>query len=338
MSRAPKQPIIYQEKLNLSPDVTRFATPKEPAIYRAKKLACEKIVEIGAGIGGQTMAFSKTCKKVIAIEINKDDAKILTDNLKKLKIKNVEVIVYDALSPEIIKRVEKEKPDIIFCDSARKPEGERLIKDIQPDLKKLLKEYSKITKKIAIEIPPFTQDTQTIGDNFEKEFLSLNKQLNRLTLYFNELKESDVSVIEIPQKEKIKKTNEVTKSKIENSSKEFKYLYEISPAVILSGLVEELASKINASRILLEGKEYLISKEKKQSSFLTEYKIVSTIKNSFEEIIKELKKIDAKKIILKFKISPEDYWKERKKYEDLLSGTKEYYLFLNAKEAIIAEK
>lgn len=337
MSRAPKQPIIYQEKLNLSQEITRFATPKEPAIYRAKKLSCEKIVEIGAGIGGQTIAFSKTCKKVIAIEINKEDTKILINNLKKLEIKNVEVILGDALSQEIIKRIEKEKPDIIFCDSARKPEGLRLVKDIQPDLKKLLKEYSKITKKIAIEIPPFTQDTKTLGENFEKEFISLDKKLNRLTLYFNELKESEVSVVELPKKEKITK-EEIEALEEITSLEKFSYLYEISPAIILAGLENELAKKIEVKKIKLENKRYFTSNKHTKSNFITGYKIISIVKNSFEEILKELKKIDAKKVILKFKISPEKYWEERKKYEEKLSGKEEIYLFLNKDEAIIAKK
>jgi predicted RNA methylase len=168
MSRAPKSPIIYQEKLKLSKETIRFATPKEPALYRAQRLKCKTIAEIGAGIGGQTLAFAKTCKKVIAVEINPEDAKILKQNLLKLKITNVEVIVGDALNQKIIDRIKSKKPEIIFCDTARKPEGERKIKDIEPNIKKLLEEYFPITKKIAIEIPPFTSDTETLKETSKK--------------------------------------------------------------------------------------------------------------------------------------------------------------------------
>lgn len=337
MSRAPKHPIIYQDKLNLSPEATRFATPKEPAIYRAEKLACKTLVEIGAGIGGQTIAFSRTCDKIIAIEINKKDAKILNENLKKLKIKNVELIVSDALDDKIIEWIKKQKPDIVFCDSARKPEGERLVKDIEPNLKELLKKYSKITKKIAIEVPPFTQDLETLEEKFEKEFISLNKQLNRLTLYFNELKNNEVSVIELPSREKIV-NEEKLKIKEEKSPKGFSYIYEVSPAITLAKLEKEITKKFDLRLIKINSKIFYLSKEKKSSEFLTRYNIKSIVKNNFEEILKELKEKKVGKVILKYKISPENYWKERKKYEEKIKGDNEIYLFSNDKEAIICEK
>jgi len=339
MSRAPKQPIIYQEKLNLSPEIIRFATPKEPAIYRAEKLKCNSLVEIGAGIGGQTLAFAKTCKKVLAIEINKKDAEILKENLEKLKIKNVELIVGDALSKEVITKVEKFKPEIIFCDTARKPEGERLIKDIEPDIKKLLKEYSKITKKIAIEIPPFTKDIDSLKEEFEKEFISLDKKLNRLTLYFNELKEVETSVISLPKKEKITSEKIETKVNEANSILNFSYLYEIDPALTLAKLENELASSFELEKIKIENKEYFLSKKPYSSEFLSKYKILAVCENKFEEIIKNLNLLKSKKVILKFNISPENYWKERKKYEEkLLTGELETYLFTNKNQAIIAKK
>ena len=77
MSRSPKQPILYQDKLKIPEKSLRFATPAVVASYRAEKLKCEKLVEIGAGIGGQTFAFAKTCKKILAFESNKENAGIL---------------------------------------------------------------------------------------------------------------------------------------------------------------------------------------------------------------------------------------------------------------------
>ena len=87
MPRAPKQPLIYQERLKIPKEFLKFATPKDVATYRAERLKCNVLVEIGAGIGGQTIAFSRKCKKVIAIELNKERAKTLNDNIKKLHIK-----------------------------------------------------------------------------------------------------------------------------------------------------------------------------------------------------------------------------------------------------------
>ena len=92
MPRAPKQPLIFQEKLKIPKEFLKFATPRDIANYRAERLKCNVLLEIGAGIGGQTIAFSRKCKKVIAIELDKERAKTLNENIKKLHIKNVEVI------------------------------------------------------------------------------------------------------------------------------------------------------------------------------------------------------------------------------------------------------
>ena len=338
MSRAPKKPILYQERLNLPESVFRFATPKEPALYRADRLKCDSLVEIGAGIGGQTFAFAKVCKKVIAIEINKIDAEILIENLKILKIKNVEVIIGDALDKKLIEKIKKENPDVIFCDTARKPEGERSIKDIEPDVKKLLKEYSKITTKIAIEIPPFTKDVDSLKEDFEKEFISVDKKLNRLNLYFNELKETNVSVVSLPSKHKIKSDNLKVKVVEVKSAKGFSYIYEIDPSLLLSGIEDSLSKKFDLKKLIVEDKKYFVSNDFCESEFLEGYDILSVCENNFETILENLKKLKARKVILKFKISPEEYWKKRKKYEDNLTKEGiETFLFVNNNEAIICQ-
>jgi len=336
MSRLQKQPILYQDILKVPEKYLRFATPEIVADYRAEKLKCNKLVEIGAGIGGQTFAFAKVCKKVLAVESNKSNADILIQNLKKLKIENVEVIVADALSKKAVEEIKKFQPEIIFCDTERPEKGERTIEKIKPPINKLLETFSEITQKIAIEIPPFT-DTEKLNEKYEKEFISLNQQLNRLTLYFNELKQSEVSTIALPSREKI--INQ-SKSKKKNilSVKEFEYLYVIDPTIILANLTPELSAKFN-SQILELNKPVLLSNNKIKSNFLTGYKIIAKCKNEQKEILENIKKIGAGKVVLRYNINPEDYWKERNFYEKQLTGKKEISLFINDKnnESILCE-
>jgi hypothetical protein len=377
MTRSQKQPIIYEDKLKIPEKFLRFATPEVVALYRAEKLKCNKLVEIGAGIGGQTLAFSKFCKKVLAIELDKSKASILIQNLKKLNIKNVEVLVADALSKNAVEKIKEFSPEIIFCDTERPEKAERTIEAIKPPIKKILETFSKITSKIAIEIPPFTNveplrnrseskishlcltDTEKLKENYEKEFISLNRQLNRLTLYFNELRDSEVSAISLPSKEKISLKNlrgvinsptrearlgregGITEQIIKkiNSAKNCKYLYSIDPTIIISDLISELAEKSDA-KILELNKPVLVGNEKVKSNFLEGYEIISTCKNNQEEILENLKKINAKKVELRYNIEPKDYWKFRNFYENQLNGIKEISLFTNESkdEAILCEK
>ena len=339
MSRAPKQPLIFQEKLKIPKEFLKFATPRDVANYRAERLKCNVLVEIGAGIGGQTIAFSRKCKKVIAVELNKERARILNENLKKLHIKNVEVINGDALNKSILQKVAKENPEIVFVDTERPEEVNRTLDQIQPPVKKILENYSVMTKKIAIEIPPFT-DVKTLKENdFESEFISLNGQLNRLTLYFNDLKHFEKSAISLPSKERLTNSEKELKFQKISSAKNFKYLYFIDPTIVVSGLLGELATKFN-SAVLELSKPALVSNNELQSYFLTKYRIVKICEDKPEKILQEVQKIGAGKVILRYTLDPKDYWKTRNFYEKELTGKKEINLFRNEKqrEAILCVK
>jgi hypothetical protein len=332
MPRSPKQPILYEDKLNIPERYLRFATPEVVAIYRADRLKCNNLVEIGAGIGGQTFAFAKVCKKVLAIESDKSSANILIQNLKKLKIENVEVLTIDALSRKAVEKIKNFNPDVIFCDTERPEEAERTLENIKPSMRKILENFSGITSKIAIEIPPFT-NTEKLNENYEREFISVNNQLNRLTLYFNELKENETSAISLPSGEKIVQS----KSKVRNVSsvKGYDYLYVIDPTIVVADLISEFDSQV-----LELNKPVLLSNKKINSNFLTGYKILSICKNEQKEIIQNLKKVGAGKIVLRYNIPPQDYWKIRNSYEKELNGKREISLFIDDKkgEAILCEK
>jgi len=337
--RAPKKEILHQSELNVPGELLRFATPAVVADYRAERLKCNTIAEIGCGIGAQTIAFSKTCKKIIALEINPNAIEIARNNIKRLGIKNVEFIDGDALFAGNIKKIKAAKPDIIFCDTARKEKGERTISDLQPDIWKLIEEYSKISEKIAIEVPPFTNDLKRLEEDFEKEFVSIDKKLNRLNLYFNKLKKCGRSAVSLPSGTRIE-NREVKEEEYAKSVSCFKYFYLIDPAVPMAGLTNELASELKKVKLIeLNKKEFFVSKEKLESSFLEGFRIISVVDNNFKAIMESLKKSDAGKVVLRYNIPPEDYWKERKMYESGLSGKIKVHLFkdIDSKEAILCE-
>jgi len=334
MPRAPKHAILHQDKLIFPEKYLRFATPAEAAVYRAERLKCGTIVEIGCGIGGQTIAFAERCKKVIAIEIDKEQLEITKKNLQKLNITNVKLILGDALAGYVFNQVKAENPDIVFCDTSRPEFGKRSIDDLKPNVRKLIDMYSKITEKIAVEIPPFVKDLDSVEVKFEREFLSIDGELNRLTLYFNNLKKCDKSVVALPEGDRLesKKAKEVS---FVNSASGFKYLYIIDPAVQLAGMVNEMAEGMDVNLINLNEKIYLLSKEKYESNFLREYEIKAVCANDFNTIIAELKRLRAGSVVLRYFIKPEDYWTERKRYESKLEGERKFHLFMGKNEAVI---
>jgi 16S rRNA G966 N2-methylase RsmD len=341
MPRAPKKDIMYQEKLKVPKEFIRFATPREVSMYRAERLGAKTIVEIGAGIGGQTIAFAKNSKNVIAIELDKSRAAILSDNLRKLKIRNVEVINGDALNKSILNKVKKAEPSVVFVDTERPEQSDRTLNFITPPIAKILEAYLPLTKKIAIEIPPFTQGLEELRKDldFEEEFISLDNQLNRLTLYFNELKKNEVSAIALPSKEQLTNSKEYVESKKEKSVKNYKYLYIIDPTIVVARLIDELSVKSDAP-ILHLNKPVLLSNKEIESHFLTRFRIVNTCSNDPDQIFKTMKSMGVGKVTLRYNLEPNEYWKVRNSYEKRLTGKKEINLFINGqkREAILCEK
>lgn len=359
MSRSFKEKIIYEEKLNIPYNYLKFATPREVSLYRSERLAnflkkdvnnSFTLLEIGAGIGGQTLAFSKFFKKVISIEIDKSKTNILKNNLKKLKINNVEIINGDALNKSIINKLSSYKIDIIFVDTERPENSERTLGNIHPPITALLKNYFKISKNITIEIPPFTKNLDLLKKeySFEEEFISLNKTLNRLTLYFNGLKKYEKSCVSLPSKELVfLEDNEKKTIKEISSLKNFNFLYVIDESLILSDLYWKFAKRFDLFLLNLD-KKVFVSKKLIKSAFLTSFKIKSFVKGDENSLVIQLKKINAKKIVLRYNIDPKEYWDKRKELENKINlknnmnnqNNKEFHLFFNPKEKyyLICEK
>lgn len=343
MPRAPKKPIIYNEKINLPKKIIRFSTPKEAALHRAERLKCSRLAEIGSGVAAQTIAFSLRCGKVLGIEINPLSLKIARDNIKKAEAKNIELIEGDALDEDLIKKVEEFMPEIIFCDTQRPERSKRTLSDIKPNIFALIEKYSKITDKIAIEIPPYTNDIEKLSYKFplEKEFISIDGKLNRLTLYFGSLKTCEISVIEAKTEEKIsgspKKVDE-NKMILSEIPRTGKYLGVINPAISISGMTANLCEKMDSKLISLEDKEYLISDKIQKTAFAEYYKILSSSDKNKKNISKKLIELKAKHAVIRYKISPEDYWKERKELEKGLEGLKTVHLFKCKDKIVFCEK
>src|SRR3989344_3817263 len=156
-------------KLHYREEDMRWATHELAAEYRAQRLKCKVIVDIGCGIGFQSFAFAKTCKKVYGIEIDQEKIKLAEKNAQILGWKNIEFIPGDALSEKVISQLQK--VEIVFCDPERSPEErKRNVSTIKPSIPELLKKYGALTENIAIEFPPQIIE---IPFDCEREYLSI---------------------------------------------------------------------------------------------------------------------------------------------------------------------
>jgi hypothetical protein len=303
----------------------RFGTPKEVAEYRAKRLACNRLIEVGAGVGFQTAAFAKTCKEVVAIEIDERRVKLLQANIEKHGLKNVKVIHGDALSENVIS--DAGKADYVFVDTER-PEAEksRTIESIRPSIQGILDSYLKKSKGVCVEVPPHLE----VNLDCEKEHISLDGKLNRLNLYFTGLKKCKRSVVLLPSGERIEGDGKKTTDRAETIIG-FKFLYEPNPAVVLAGLAGEISAGMKS---LISGKkEFLVSTEENKSPFLSCHKILAVCADS--DALQVLKSLKCGHVLPRYNIEPSLYWTERKRYEKGLTGENVCHLFKFGDQMVI---
>jgi SAM-dependent methyltransferase len=320
-----------EEKLFHTKEDLRWATPEIVADYRAERLKCNIIADLGCGIGFQTISFAKKCKRVYAVEKDEQKINYAKKNAEILGLNNITFIHGDILDKKTIEQIKDS--EIIFCDPERlASEDERKTDTIRPDIKQLIDSYSKITDKIAIEFPP---QIQKIEFDCEKEYVSTQGKLNRLTLYFGSLKKGKVSAVVLPEKAILIGQGN---GKVKKNANLLKYMYEVDGAVSKAGLIPELAKQTGAEFYFQNKSAFLTSASIIKSPFFrNSFQILGICIFEKEKIIECLQKNNAGQAVIRFEIDPQDYWKERKDYEKDLKGKEKISIFKFDDKAVIAK-
>jgi SAM-dependent methyltransferase len=326
-------------------DGFRFATPQPVAEYRAKRLQCEVIADISCGIGGQALYFAKYCDHVYAIEIDHKKIGYAKKNAKIMGVDNIEFINADALSPEVISGLPA--LDVVFSDPARPPaEKERNIDNLRPSIPAVIKAYAGKSSNFAFEAPPQLPPDR-IPFDCEKEYMSLEGKLNRLNLYFGELKKAGVSAVALPGDHIIRKDDRTVD--INRSERPGAFAYEPEECVTKAGLLEQLASVLKEQGIKkqipdisifeIDEKRVLISSDipLECELFKNNYRVVKFMDFEIREVNSYLKNNSFGKVVIRTSIEPERYWEVRKTLEKGLEGERKAHLFRKGKYAMLCE-
>jgi SAM-dependent methyltransferase len=308
-------------KLSLEKEDLRWATNEQVADWRADRMQCIKIADIGCGIGFQAMSFAKKCERVIAVDIDAQKILAAKANSNKLHFRNIEFVAGDILSAETIGKIEG--CDAIFLDPEREAnEKERLADNMKPNINEFLKKCSNITNNIAIEFPP---QIKSIPFDCETEYASVDGKLNRLTLYFGDFKRCEASAVVLPAKAVLQKVRSL---RLGQALTPLKYLYEADPAVHKAGLLAEL-EKVSGATFVYEKKQaYFTSVELIKSPFFrNSYRVLDIVEFEQRKMIDALNKLGACKVLIRYEVNPDEYWEERNSIEKHLTGTRQLVLF-----------
>lgn len=333
---------VFEKKMSSDKDGLRFATPEPVAKYRAARLACGVIADISCGIGGQTIYFAQRCKHVYAVEIDPLKLEYAKQNCAKHGLSNVTFICGDALDPAVTAQIQN--VDIVFSDPYRPPEEEtRQAASLRPAIPAVMEAYAGKTQNFAFEAPP-QMPPERIDFDCEKEYISLNGQLNRLTLYFGKIKRYDRIAVSLPEGSAMVNAPVELPPMVE-TDKPMLFVFEPDPAVIAAGLLNELVDdmikavggavrviQIDKKRVLLTADLLAVHPMTKNNYIMLRVMPFET-ENDYTKINEFLKKSNVGKVTLRGSIDPKNYWGVRNKLEAELDGTKKVHLYLTEKEA-----
>jgi len=334
----------FEKPLHGDKESLRFATPEPIARYRAQRLRCKILADISCGIGGQTVFFAQQCEFVYAVEIDPKKIEYAKQNCAMYGLDNVKFICGDALDPKVIEQIPA--VDVIFSDPFRPAEeSERHVSSLEPGIPNVLAAYGEKTRNFAFEAPP-QMPPERIPFDCEKEYISLDGQLNRLTLYFGGLKQYDRMAVALPAGEGL--VSKYGLSQVRETDKMKLNAYEPEPSVVAAGLLPELVeSMMQMAGPLMGGfelfrvdnKRLLLTSDAliKQSMIKNHYLVLKICPFEPKEINKFLKGQNIGSVVLRAGVKPEEYWEVRNEVEKGLEGNKTVHLFVKNGTAILCE-
>jgi len=296
------------------------------------------VIDCCCGIGNVSIALSKFFNFVVAVDKDKERLKIAERNAKIYNCKNIKFIHSDIFSINIKDLKEKYNLNVAFADPQR-----RIIKDGKTIRTNNLTETSPNTINLINFITPeipnmcvLTSSNAEVNLPCEKEYVSWQgrkgKRETLLVLYFGNLKKCEKSAVVLPSKDKICKETNFEKVECEKSEKPLKYIYEIKDCVVKAKLQNELGI---LTKCKIFNEKFLTSENEIKSNFFEnrfEVLGICTQKN----LIENLKKINARKVVIRGKIMPKEHKKMKNEIERKLDGGKEkIHIFINGKKILI---
>jgi len=324
-------------------DGLRFATPEVVAQYRAGRLKCSVLADISCGIGGQAMCFAKECGKVYGIDIDGERLECARRNAGVYGVDNIIFIEGDALSPQVVEQVADADADVIFSDPARPAEEDvRQTDSLRPGIPMVMEAYRDVTGSFAFEAPP-QMPPERIDFDCEREYLSVDGQLNRLTLYFGPLKSCERSAVLLKGGRHYRLESGVDAPVVIPEVDEPRvYAFEPDPAVVKAGLLGELACGLGGKveLVRIDARRSLLTSDVLLESlfFKHRYRVLDRVPLDCRKVNRSLMGHGMGKAVIRFKIAPEKYWDARNRIENGLMGEGIAHLFEIADQIYVCEK
>jgi len=244
--------IYYPNKLNIEQ-----TSSETTAVYKAKIIRGESIVDLTGGFGIDSYYFSKQFKTVIHCEINPKLSKIVKHNLQQLKTINIQPIVSDGIQ---YLENNHSKFDWIYADPSRRHESKGkvfFLNDCLPNIPQHLDLLFERSSKILIKTSPLLDLSVGISELNHVKAIHIIAVKNEVKELLWVLEKSNIENNIHIETLNIKSDNiEYFSFKFnEENSAEAKfnlpltYLYEPNSSILKSGGFETVSEKLKVYKL-----------------------------------------------------------------------------------------
>ena len=288
-----KFPTLYScEKIFFPPSINlEQASSEATANYKATLVNGKNLVDLTAGFGIDTMAFSKSFDKVYHIEQNEELSEIVKHNASILA-PNLET--FTGTFQAFFNENPTLKFDVIYLDPARRNSGGRkfILEDLEPNILEWIPIFFEKSDKIIIKLSPLldiTSTLQQVKNIAEIHIVALKNEVKDFLLILDKNNSSKNPLIKAVNLENNQPEFEFLYEDEQYANAKFgdvaNYIYEPNVAILKTGAFKLLSEKFNL--IKLHPNTQLYTSDKIIENFPGKiYRVESQINNPKKEILK----------------------------------------------------
>ncbi len=313
--------------------LSSYSTPEIVCKYRSGRIKDSRVIDVGTGSGMQAIFMSQTNDKTISIDIKPERSKMAQLNSMEYDARNLKFLTGDAYN--LSESFEIDENTVIFSDPERPPTTmERTMKQLIPSPENLIRVFGGRTRNFVFDLPP-QMKMSSIGIEGEKEYLSVDGQLNRLTLYCGDLAEEEVSATVLPSNYRITGKPEEIEFPSEPEITSIIAVPDVAIAYAL--LLGKLSEDYPITPSWRDNRRTVFSTEEHMKGFPGyQYRVLSRVDGS--NVNRELKRLDSSRVFPRFLIKDSEYYEIKRKWEEGLNGTNDIYVFRNGEIYFLCEE
>lgn len=313
---------VFLDRYSLS-----YSTPEIVGVYRGKRLSGNRILDLGCGAGMQTIMLSKE-SSVTGVDIDPD--RIIMAKLNSIIYNsNANFVVGDAMNYNI----EDNQYDIIFSDPLRPPNSsERTLEELEPNPSALIEKYGGIVRWFVFDLPPFIKRDKLEKFHGTLEYLSVNGDLNRLTMYYEKHSQKRLRAVILPSGFEYESDLQISPKKTE---KMLDHLYVPDASLFYSGLHGNYCKDVELANVWSEKRKAIYTSREKVQNFAGEiYNVLESCDHGdlmTNPLLKQYKHVF-------FRYSLENYYAEKRKLEQKMNGDGNIYIFRNNNRVYLCDR